>query len=1004
MDAHKAPQDIKVRNVTLHRRGRPDKGTLYLARHHLIFSYVPSDPPEKAHPTGSAHDSQSRVASGQYAPTATTEVSDLTNDSVESAQSQSSTDAAPPSSTDEPSARVASSKHKPRPKEVYVPYPLIHHCSLRPSHAQSGHRPPVPESVPRKEDDDDEMFPPTYGSGSYPRPSTDSTNLVPHSSPRRAASPANAEGRLGAVTSGRPPAIRIKCKDFVIFALHFHASAGDTTPDEAARQVFYALRGRCCVSSIEDTYAFRFKPPAQETAAGGQAYDARREFARMGIGGKAAEGGPGAAWRITEINRDYAYSATYPSVLCVPRAVSDNILKYSGGFRSKSRIPALAYLHSNGGSITRSSQPLVGVQGRRNPQDEKLVSAIFSSATPKAEPSDESTSESSILTSPSTATLENEDSFDADAPGIDVPDLQQLAVDDDAAADRASQTVRKRVYGSTRRNLIVDARPRINMIANKAAGGGIEDIANYAGGGGETPVEKVFLNIANIHAMRSSLDKVVDSLGNSDYLDLPPNQEALRKSGWLAHVANTLDGAEMVARVVGLGGSHALVHCSDGWDRTAQVSALAQVMLDPHCRTLRGFIGLVQKDFLSFGHKFRHRQGVEGSERWFEVENERIQPARARDGGSGPEANNLQAIGSKALSGARSWLEKNRGSLFRQQGGGGALGGSGIANRDGPADGSPRPATPPPNPILHSLPSPSTKEEKRKMDDKEVAPIFHQFLDAVYQLLYRSPSAFEFNERFLRRLLYQSYSGQYGEFLFNSEKERRQHEDRTASVWGYFLARVPEFTNAEYVSRADDPLLFPKRRGYEGEVEVRWWHLLFGRRDEEMNVPRALAPPDTPTLSQQLSSVSLEEGAPAGVADALRAESGRGVKVAKSTTALSTLGESAAAAEVDGDGASIAGLSGFSSEHSTPSATPTKAAVARPSGHEAARSTAALERAATGRRRGDPSTVGGEMAPWEREGGDPLGVGSSESQSSQVDQRELEWSAFAQQNAFSERR
>jgi len=30
-----------------------------------------------------------------------------------------------------------------------------------------------------------------------------------------------------------------------------------------------------------------------------------------------------------------------------------------------------------------------------------------------------------------------------------------------------------------------------------------------------------------------------------------------------------------------------LVHCSDGWDRTSQVVALAQLMLDPYYRTIQ---------------------------------------------------------------------------------------------------------------------------------------------------------------------------------------------------------------------------------------------------------------------------------------------------------------------------------------------------------------------------------------------------------------------------------
>lgn len=48
-----------------------------------------------------------------------------------------------------------------------------------------------------------------------------------------------------------------------------------------------------------------------------------------------------------------------------------------------------------------------------------------------------------------------------------------------------------------------------------------------------------------------------------------------------------LTGALRVARAI-YGGSSVLVHCSDGWDRTAQLSALAQVLLDPYYRTIEG--------------------------------------------------------------------------------------------------------------------------------------------------------------------------------------------------------------------------------------------------------------------------------------------------------------------------------------------------------------------------------------------------------------------------------
>ena len=67
----------------------------------------------------------------------------------------------------------------------------------------------------------------------------------------------------------------------------------------------------------------------------------------------------------------------------VPNRISDNVLRHIGGFRSKSRIPALSYVHPNQVSITRSSQPMTGMAQNRCIQDEKLIEAIFDSSDVK---------------------------------------------------------------------------------------------------------------------------------------------------------------------------------------------------------------------------------------------------------------------------------------------------------------------------------------------------------------------------------------------------------------------------------------------------------------------------------------------------------------------------------------------------------------------------------------------------------------------------------------------
>ena len=146
--------------------------------------------------------------------------------------------------------------------------------------------------------------------------------------------------------------------------------------------------------------------------------------------------------------------------------------------------------------------------------------------------------------------------------------------------------------------VVFDARPFLNAQVNRATGGGVEATANYE------MMNVEFLNVPNIHAVRDAYTALqsCNSVPDSKYLS------AVEKSGWLDLLSNLIAGVKKVTATL-LDKKAALVHCSDGWDRTSQLCSLTQLCIDSHYRSLRGFATLIEKDWISFGHQFDRRLG-----------------------------------------------------------------------------------------------------------------------------------------------------------------------------------------------------------------------------------------------------------------------------------------------------------------------------------------------------------------------------------------------------------
>uniref|UniRef100_A0A8C4H0L7 phosphatidylinositol-3,5-bisphosphate 3-phosphatase n=1 Tax=Dicentrarchus labrax TaxID=13489 RepID=A0A8C4H0L7_DICLA len=280
-------------------------------------------------------------------------------------------------------------------------------------------------------------------------------------------------------------------------------------------------------------------------------------------------------WRVSDINYNYKLCSSYPQKLLVPIWITDKELESVASFRSWKRIPVVVYRHQkNGAVIARCSQPEISWWGWRNTDDEYLVTSIAKAC----QMGTKGTCGTPACRHKNLSVLS--------------PVSPDSSLTGGAGCD--DNTVPQKL-------LILDARSYTAAVANRAKGGGCECEEYYPN------CEVMFMGMANIHAIRNSFQALRTVCSQ---IPDPGNWlSALESTRWLQHLSVMLKAATLVCSAVEREGRPVLVHCSDGWDRTPQIVALAKILLDPYYRTLEGFQVLVETDWLDYGHKFGDRCG-----------------------------------------------------------------------------------------------------------------------------------------------------------------------------------------------------------------------------------------------------------------------------------------------------------------------------------------------------------------------------------------------------------